>query len=87
MEIRKKKAKIAKFYLAHTKYINNWDLVDLSAPNIVGDYLFKKDRKVLYKLAKSKNLWERRIAVLASFAFIKNGEIQRFFRTRRNTSR
>ncbi len=59
-------------YLKNTKYINNWDLVDLSAPNIVGKYLIDKDRLVLYKLAKSKLLWNRRIAVLATFAFIKN---------------
>jgi 3-methyladenine DNA glycosylase AlkD len=62
------------FYLNHTKYINNWDLVDLSAPNIVGRFLLDKDRKILYKLAKSKNLWERRIAILATFTFLKNGE-------------
>jgi len=70
----KTKTKIAKFYLAHTKYINNWDLVDLSAPRILGDYLLKRNRKILYKLAKSKNMWERRIAILATFTFIYNGE-------------
>ena len=75
----KTKEKIARFYLAHTKYINNWDLVDLSAPTIVGDYLLKRDRKILYKLAKSKNIWERRIAVLATFAFIKNKETEDSF--------
>ncbi len=58
------------FYLAHTKYINNWDLVDLSAPKVVGVYLMDKDRTILYQLAKSKNLWERRIAMLATFQFI-----------------
>ncbi|MFA5990709.1 MAG: DNA alkylation repair protein [Candidatus Doudnabacteria bacterium] len=65
------KSSIFKFYLSHTKYINNWDLVDLSAPNIVGEYLIDKNRTILFKLAKSKNLWERRIAILATFAFIK----------------
>ena len=59
--------KIYNFYLAHTKYINNWDLVDLSAPKIVGAYLWGKDKKILYKLAKSKNLWEKRIAILSTF--------------------
>jgi 3-methyladenine DNA glycosylase AlkD len=59
-------------YLANTRYINNWDLVDLSAPNIVGAYLFTRNRKPLYQLAKSKSLWERRIAILATFYFIKN---------------
>ena len=62
---------IYNIYLKNAKYINNWDLVDLSAPKIVGVYLLDHDRKILYKLAKSKNLWERRIAVLATFTFIR----------------
>ena len=66
--------KIYGLYLANTRYINNWDLVDLSAPNIVGAYLFTKSRKPLYQLTKSKSLWERRIAVLATFYFIKNNQ-------------
>lgn len=65
------RGQIYKIYLKNTKYINNWDLVDLSAPKIVGGYLLNKDRKILYKLAKSKNLWEKRIAVLAAFIFIR----------------
>lgn len=67
---------IYKYYLSNTKYINNWDLVDLSAPRIMGRYLEdKKDReKILLALAKSKLLWERRIAVLASSIFIYNKE-------------
>lgn len=66
---------IYRFYLANTKYINNWDLVDLSAPNIVGEYLrqTKDSGKILMTLARSKNIWQRRIAVLATFAFIKVG--------------
>jgi len=75
----KLRRKIAKFYLAHTKYINNWDLVDLSAPNIIGDYLLKRDRSVLYTLAKSENIWERRIALLAAFMFIRFGETKDAF--------
>ena len=62
------------FYLSHTKYINNWDLVDLTAPKIVGAYLRKKNKAILYRLAKSKNLWERRIAILATFDFIYYGD-------------
>ncbi|MDD2758023.1 MAG: DNA alkylation repair protein [Patescibacteria group bacterium] len=62
---------IHKFYLKNTKKINNWDLVDLSAPNIVGAWLLNRDRKILYKLARSKNLWERRIAMIATAAFIR----------------
>lgn len=66
------KNKIFDLYLKNTKFINNWDLVDLSAPNIMGSYLESRDRAIIYKLAKSKNLWERRISVLATFLFIKN---------------
>jgi 3-methyladenine DNA glycosylase AlkD len=66
--------KIYKFYLKNTKYINNWDLVDLSAPQIVGGYLIEKDKNILKKLAVSKNLWEKRISMLASFQFIKEKE-------------
>ncbi len=69
------KKQIFNFYLKNTKYINNWDLVDLSAPKIIGDYLLDKNRKILYKLAKSKNFWERRVAVLATFAFIKKSQL------------
>ncbi len=71
-----KRKKIFDFYLKNTKNINNWDLVDLSAPKIVGDYLLNKPRIVLYKLAKSENLWERRIAIISSFTFIRNNEFE-----------
>ena len=66
---------IYKFYLANTKYINNWDLVDASAYKIVGVHLLDKNKSPLYKLAKSKDLWERRIAIISTLHFIKN---QRF---------
>jgi len=62
-------------YLKHTRLINNWDLVDCSAPQIVGAHLYGKDRALLYKLARSRNLWERRIAIIATFHFIKRGEV------------
>jgi len=65
------KKKIATFYLQNMKGVNNWDLVDLSAPKILGGYLLNKDRQVLYKLARSKNLWEKRIAILSTLAFIR----------------
>lgn len=70
------KKQIFDLYLENTKYINNWDLVDLSAPNIVGDYLKVRSRKVLYELASSKNLWERRIAILSTFAFIRSNDFK-----------
>jgi 3-methyladenine DNA glycosylase AlkD len=62
-----------KKYLENTQYINNWDLVDLSADKIVGCYLFDKPKDILYSLALSEDLWERRIAVLSTFDFIKKG--------------
>ncbi len=65
--------KIFKFYIRNAKFINNWDLVDLSAPQITGAFLIDKDKDILFKLAHSKNLWEKRIAVLSTFAFIKIG--------------
>jgi 3-methyladenine DNA glycosylase AlkD len=68
-----KKKIIFDFYLKNRKGINNWDLVDLSAPNIIGSFLLDKDKSILYKFAKSKNLWEKRIAVLSTFTFIRNG--------------
>jgi 3-methyladenine DNA glycosylase AlkD len=61
-------------YLKNTRSINNWDLVDLSAPNIVGDYLADKSRKPLYTLARSRDLWKKRIAILATFQFIKQND-------------
>ncbi len=68
------KKQIFDLYLKNTRNINNWDLIDLSAPNIVGNYLLGKDRRILYKLAKSNSIWEKRISMLATFEFIGNGE-------------
>jgi len=64
--------KIFKLYLKNTKYINNWDLVDITAPAIVGNFLTDKDKKILYNLAKSKSLWERRISIVSTLSFIRN---------------
>ncbi|MDP8298542.1 MAG: DNA alkylation repair protein [Candidatus Tantalella remota] len=66
--------KIYKTYLKNTRYINNWDLIDLTAHHIVGAYLSDKDKKPLYKLARSKDLWEKRISILATFHYIRNGK-------------
>jgi 3-methyladenine DNA glycosylase AlkD len=66
--------KIYDLYMANTRHINNWDLVDISAPNIVGAFLLVRSKKPLYQLAKSKSLWERRIAMLATFYFIRNNK-------------
>ncbi len=65
---------VTRTYLDNTQYINNWDLVDCSAHYIVGEFLYDKDRQLLYKLAQSKSLWERRIAIMSTFYFIKKNE-------------
>ncbi len=65
--------KIFRIYLRHTRHINNWDLVDSSAPYIVGGYLSDKDKSLLYQLARSESLWQRRIAIMASGWFIRAG--------------
>jgi 3-methyladenine DNA glycosylase AlkD len=62
------------FYLANTAYVNNWDLVDISAPPLVGAYLVDRSRKPLYRLAKSASLWERRIAIVATQHFIRQND-------------
>ena len=62
------------FYLSQTARINNWDLVDLSAPGIVGEYLKDKSRDDLYRLADGALLWEQRIAVVSTYTLIKNGD-------------
>lgn len=67
------KKKVYQFYVNHTKHINNWDLVDTSAEHIVGAYLWDKDKAPLQELAGSELLWRRRIAILATFHFIKKG--------------
>lgn len=68
------KEKIFKFYLKNRKGINNWDLVDMSAPKIVGDFLLEKEKDILYKFAKSKNLWDRRIAIVSTLFFISKNK-------------
>jgi len=75
-KIASEREKIFRIYIASAKYINNWDLVDLTAPQIVGGYLADKPKTILYQFAKSKNLWERRIAILTTFNYIYQGESQ-----------
>lgn len=67
-----KRKRIFKFYIKNRKRINNWDLVDLSAPNIIGEYLLDKEKDLLYQFALSNNLWEKRMAILSTFTFIRN---------------
>jgi 3-methyladenine DNA glycosylase AlkD len=67
------KEKLFNMYLASTRQINNWDLIDLTAEHIVGKYLEDRPKTLLYKLARSKSLWERRISILSTFTYIKEG--------------
>lgn len=66
--------KIAAFFLKNKKHVNNWDLVDSSAPYILGDFLINGSRSVLYKLAYSKNIWDKRMAIITTSAFIRRNE-------------
>ncbi len=65
------RARIFAFYLDNSAYVNNWDLVDTSAPAIVGTYLLGRSRAVLHRLAKSPSVWERRIAIISTLTFIR----------------
>jgi len=69
------KEKIYQFYLKNLQYVNNWNLVDASAHLIIGAHLFAQDKSLLFKLAKSDNLWEKRIAIVATWFFIKQGKL------------
>ena len=74
---RKDPETIVTFYLNHTRWVNNWDLVDLSAPYILGDYLVKlEDRSILYELAQSPVMWEQRIAIVSTLMLIRNGQFE-----------
>ena len=72
-----RRREIAELYLRHGRRANNWDLVDLSAPYIVGEYLLdvEADRSVLYRLAASDNLWEQRIAIVSTMMLIRHGQM------------
>ncbi len=74
-----KQKQIFDLYLSNTKYINNWDLVDISAEYIVGGYLINRSKNSLKKLAQSKSIWERRIAIIATFQFIKQKQHEQTF--------
>ena len=63
-------------YLSQTKRINNWDLVDLSCRFIIGEYLLDKSRDILYQLAQSSLLWDNRIAIVSTYAFIRKGQLE-----------
>lgn len=81
--LEEERDEIFRFYLDHTTGINNWDLVDGSAPYIVGEHLVSRRRDLLDELAVSQNLWERRIAIVATFAFLKRGDTAATYRIAR----
>ena len=68
------KKEIFESYLSHTSSINNWDLVDLTAYQIVGTYLMDKDRSLLYTLSESRNLWEQRMSIVSTWIYIRKGQ-------------
>lgn len=74
-----RKQELFELYLRRHDRINNWDLVDLAAYYVIGPHLVDKPRDVLYRLAKSANLWERRTAILATFSFIRRGQLDDAF--------
>lgn len=78
-ESEDEKKEIFNFYIKNRRGINNWDLVDTSAPYIVGDYLAYRPRNLLYRLAASRRVWDRRIAVVSTYLFIKNGDFADIF--------
>src|SRR5262249_35610427 len=78
--VSERRKELFDLYLRRHDRINNWDLVDRSAPYVVGGYLADKPRKVLYRLARSKNVWERRTAIVSTYYFIRQGEIDDTFR-------
>lgn len=70
-----RKKELYELYMSRHDCIDNWDMVDRSAPYVVGGYLADKSRKILYKLAKSKNVWERRTAIVATYYFIRQDDV------------
>ena len=75
-----RKKELFDLYLRRHDRINNWDLVDRSAPHVVGGFLSERPRKVLYRLARSKNVWERRTAIVSTWYFIRQGDLDDTFK-------
>ena len=75
-----RKKELFNLYLKKHDRINNWDLIDRSAPYVIGGYLYDKPRTILYKLAKSKNVWERRTAIVSTYFFIRQKDINDTFK-------
>jgi len=79
-KIEVEKEKFYQVYISHFKYINNWDLVDVTCPHIIGKHLIDKDRSVLYEWARSEDLWTKRIAMVSNWWFIRKGDLTDVFK-------
>lgn len=75
----KTRKRIVDFYTAHLHCVNNWDLVDLTAYKLLGDWLINRNRSLLYRLAKKSHLWSQRIAIVSTYAFIRRGDLKDTF--------
>jgi len=77
---KKNQNQLYKIYVYSFKYINNWDLVDVTCPHVTGKHLIDKDRTILYKWAKSEDLWTKRIAMVSTFSFIRKNDLEDTFK-------
>ena len=77
---KKNRNQLYKIYVSSFKYINNWNLVDVTCPHVTGKHLIDKDRTILYKWAKSEDLWTKRIAMISTFSFIRKNDLEDTFK-------
>ncbi len=77
---KKNRTQLYKIYVYSFKYINNWNLVDVTCPHVTGKHLIDKDRTILYKWAKSEDLWTKRIAMVSTFSFIRKNDLEDTFK-------
>jgi 3-methyladenine DNA glycosylase AlkD len=77
---KKNRNQLYKIYVSSFKYINNWNLVDVTCPHVTGKHLIDKDRTILYKWAKSEDLWTKRIAMVSTFSFIRKNDLEDTFK-------
>ena len=77
---KKTRNQLYKIYVSSFKYINNWDLVDVTCPHVIGKHLMDKDRSILYAWAKTEDLWTKRIAIVSTHCFIRKNELKDTFK-------
>lgn len=68
--------RVVRFFIRHRKFLNNWDIIDVTVPKVLGEYFLKRERTFLYDLIRSKSLWDRRIAIMSTFTFLKEGDFE-----------